>query len=282
MNILNSKVSMLLAGLIHVAGIGTATAELPALNKQPWLGYFVVVDNNRLQFGILSDGKASLRVTGKKDEPVSQKLGVKLSFVVEETLPDGKVIIKTLIPESLESSQPATDKPKNVTFRGKVKGDAVFEVSIDEDRGKVFLGGRLIDRGTLTVNPTRFSIQLKFPDAYPNDKNTGSKKEMDKFEEKISKDRVQLTLVGGKRVKLPNDKPVDTGSKEINGPGIDLAEIEFSSYKGKKMELDASGNSMMTLTNSKIEPLHGGFTVIWAADPAKDPEGKARLTIDVK
>jgi hypothetical protein len=282
MNILNSKMSMLLAGLIHVAGIGPASAELPALNKQPWLGYFVIVDNNRLQFGIPSDGKATLRVIGKKGEPVGQRLGVLCNFVVEETLPDGKVSIKTLIPESLESSQPATDKPKKVTFRGKVKGDAVFEVSMDEDRGKVLLGGRLIDRGTLTVNPTRFSIQLKFPDAYPNDKKSGDKREMEKFEEKISKDRVQLAWVGGKRVKLPNDKPVDTGSKEVNGPGIDSAEIEFSSYQGKKIELDASENSMMTLSNSKIEPLHAGFTISWAADPAKDPEGKARLTIDVK
>ena len=273
--------SLLLAGLIHVAGIGPASAELPTLSK-PWLGYFVVVKNNRLEFGIPSNGKATLKVIGKKGDPVGEKLAVAVNFVVEEILPDGKISIKTLIPESLESSQPATDKPKKITFRGKVKGDASFEVSIDEDRGRILLGGKLIDRGTLTANPTRFSIHMKFPNAYPNDTKTGDKKEMAKFEEKISKDRVQLTKVGGKRLKLPNDKPVDTGSKEINDTGIDSAEIEFSSYQGKKYELDASENSKMTLSNPTIEPLHAGFTVIWAADPAKDPEGKARLTIDVK
>ena len=274
--------SILLAGLIHVAGIGPVSADLPVLNKQPWLGYFVVVKNNRLEFGIPADGKATLKVIGKKGEAVSERLAVTLNFVVEETLPDGKISVKTLIPGSLESSQQATDKPKKVTFRGKVKGDAVFEVSMDEDRGRILLGGRLIDLGTLTTNPTRFSIQLKFPNAYPNDRKPVDKKEIKEFEEKISKDRVQLTWVGGKRVKLPNDKPVDTGSKEINGPGIDSAMIEFSTYQGKTIELDASENSMMTLTNSSIEPLHAGFTVIWAADPAKDPEGKARLTIDAK
>lgn len=282
MNVVNLKMSMLLAGFINVAGFIPASADLPSLNKQPWLGYFVIVNNNRLQFGIPSHGKATLKVIGKKGEPLSQKLAVTVDFVVEETLPDGKISVKTLIPESLESSQPATDKPKKITCRGKVKGDATFEVSMDEDRGKILLGGRLIDRGTLTANPTRFSIQLKFPDAYPNDKQALDKKEVKEFEEKISKDRVQLTWVGGKRIKLPNDKPVDTGSKEINGSGIDSAEIEFSSYQGKKIELDASENSMMTLSNSKIEPLHAGFTVTWAADPAKDAEGKARLTIDVK
>jgi hypothetical protein len=38
----------------------------------------------------------------------------------------------------------------------------------------------------------------------------------------------------------------------------------------------------MNLQNSKAAPLHEGFTIIWAADTAKDPEAKARLAMEVK
>jgi hypothetical protein len=30
------------------------------------------------------------------------------------------------------------------------------------------------------------------------------------------------------------------------------------------------------------KPLHEGFMIVWMADTAKDPEGKARLAIEVR
>ena len=58
---------------------------------------------------------------------------------------------------------------------------------------------------------------------------------------------------------------VEAASKELNGPGIAAAEIEIAAYKGKKFLFIASENSAMTLWNSKVEPLHEGFTINWHA-----------------
>ncbi len=197
-------------------------------------------------------------------------------------MPDGTTKVKQIKPETLESAQPATTKPEKMVIRGKVTGDAGFEVFVNEDRGVISLGGRLLDRGTLTKNPVRFSLRLKFPDAYPSGKAAGDKDKEKALKDKMRNDRLQLTWSDGKRVKPPTDKDVDAGSKEINGPGIVAIQVEFSTYDEKRLEFTASENSLLTLLGGPAAPLHEGFTVTWMMDPVKDPEGNARLSFEVK
>jgi hypothetical protein len=282
MGIWNQKLGVAVAGLLGLAGVSPVSAELPGLEENEWLGYFVGFKNKKFQFAITSQGKAAIKVIGKKGEPLNQKLTIPVEFLVEEIRPDGKISEKNLKPETLESAQPATNKPQQIVIHGKVTGEASFEISINEDRGVISLGGRLLDPGTLTKNPVRFSIRLKFPDAYPYQKATGDKKEEKELKEKTKNDRLQLSWTDGTRVKLPTDKPVDAGSKEINGPGIAAMQVEFSSYDEKKFEFTASKSSSMTLSSAQSAPLYEGFTLTWMADPAKDPEGKERLSFEVK
>ena len=271
-----------MAGLLGLAGISPVSAELPGLSEKEWLGYFVGYENKKIQFGITSQGKAAIKILGKGGEPLNQRLAIGVDFLVEEVMPDGKISAKKIKPETLESAQPATNKPEKMSIRGKVTGDASFEVFINEDRGVISLGGRLSERGTLTKNPLRFSIQLKFPDAYPSGKTAGDKDKEKALKDKMKNDRLQLTWSDGKRVKQPTDKGVDAGSKEINGPGIAAMQVEFSSYDEKKLELTVSENSSMRLSNIQSAPLFEGFMLTWMVDPAKDPEGKARLNFEVK
>ena len=56
----------------------------------------------------------------------------------------------------------------------------------------------------------------------------------------------------------------------------------YAVYKGKKFLISASPNSTLTLANAKAAPLHEGFTIQWLADTTKDPEGKARISFEVK
>ncbi len=270
------------AGCLGLAGISPVSAQLPGLEEKEWLGYFVGFQNKKYQFTITSQGKAAIRVMGKKGEPLAQKLTIPVEFLVEEILPDGKASVRNLKPESLESAQPATNKPQLIVIRGKVTGEASFEAFVNEDRGVISLGGRLLEPGTLTKNPLRFSIRVKFPDAYPSAKAAGDKKEEKELKEKLKNDRLQLSWTDGTRVKPPTDKTVDAGSKEINGPGIAAMQVEFSAYDEKKCDFTASPGSTMTLSGSPAAPLHEGFTVTWKTDPAKDPEGKARLSFEVK
>ena len=278
----NHKLGMWVAGGLCFAGITPVLAELPGLTEREWLGYFVGFQNKKFQFAITSQGKAAIKVLGKRGEPLAQKLTIPVEFLVEEIHPNGKANVRNLKPETLESAQPATHKPQQIVIRGKVTGEASFEVFVSEDRGVISLGGHLLDPGTLTKNPLRFSIRVKFPDAYPSAKTTADKKEEKELKDKLKNDRLQLSWTDGTRVRQPIDKAVDASSKEINGPGIAAMQVEFSSYDEKKFDFTASPGSTMTLSNSKSGPLHEGFTATWMADPAKDPAGKARLSFEVK
>ena len=268
------------AGLVTMMGLAPASAQLPTLQSKDGLGYFINVETKDSVFGINSLGKGLLRPIGKKG-PVGTSLGIPVEFTVEETFSDGKVVARGILPEGLASAQPATDKPVNVSFHGKVKGDAGFEVFVNEVRGEISLGGRIVD-ATAAKNPTKFSIRFKFPDVYTYDKDGGDRQAQKKFEDKTKDDRMQVTWTDGKRVKVSTTDKVDATSKEINGPGISELEVQFSTYLDKKFHFAASPNSVITLVNTPNEALHRGFTLIWTADVAKDPEGKARITFSVK
>jgi hypothetical protein len=266
--------------MMWAASLPKANAQLPALNDAPWLGYNAVFANKRFQFGVTSLGKISLTPIGDKGAPVSHTLAIDLEIGIEESLPTGKVVVKKVQPGTLSSSQPATDKLEKTMITGKTTGDAAFELHIEQDRGMIAMGGRLVDPGTLK-NPLRFTIHAKFPTAYPYDKPKDLKEEKT-FEKKIEDDRIDLKWTDGKRIKQNLVDSVTASSPEINGPGIEAAQIEMAAYKGKKFVFMASPGSSMNLASENTGPLHKGFAIVWVPDPAKDKDGKARLSFEVK
>ena len=278
----NLRLGALVVALVGVVGIPSAVAELPTLGEKKWLGHFIGFENKKFGYGFMVQGKSFIKVVGSDGEPLTRKLAVQVEFLVEEILPDGKPCVRQLLPESLESLQPAGKEPKNVVIRGKVKGDTRFEISVDEHRGVISLGGRLLDKGPKGKNPVRFSIRMKFPNAYPYAKRSGDKQREEAFEEKIRNDRMSVTWTDGKRVKQATDQVIDAGSEGINGPGISALQVEFSSYAGKKIGCVASVNSVMMLSGKQAGPLHDGFVLTWTADPVKDVNGLARLSFDVR
>jgi len=265
---------------MSIIGVAPVSAELPTMDEKEWLGYFVGVKTRSFQFGFIGDGKALLRLIGDKG-PLNQKLSIPVEFKIEETMPDGKTISRTINPATLESAQAATDKPKDVVIKGHVTGGIGFEVFVSEEQGGVSLGGRLLEPAALK-NPTRFSIVTKIPNAYPDATAAADKKAAKALEDKTKDDKLQLNWTDGKRTKFAASEPVEAGSKEVNGPGITGVMIDFSSYKGKKILLTASPNSSIALSNATKQPLAEGFTIIWTANSAKDPGAKARLLIGVK
>lgn len=256
-------------------------AALPTMTEKKWLGYFVGVQNREFQFGFTSEGKATIKPMGKRGEPMGSNLTIPVSFKLLETMPDGKVVSRQIQPESLESAQPATDTPQNVVIKGKVTGDAGFEIFINEERGGISLGGRLLEPGTLK-NPLRFAIELKIPDVYAAMRKDGDKKAEKAFEERTRRDRLQIIWTDKKSVKPSLTERVDASSKEVSGPGIAAVQLELGAYDQKKIEVTASEGSSITLTNKPPASLLEGFSMTWAVDMAKDPEGKARLGFGMK
>lgn len=276
--------------LLLTAAVGwmPVSAELPSLGKPPWLGHFAVLTDKHCHFSLNCQGKISLVPLGDKGDPVAKPLAIPIEIIIREILPDGETTVKKLKPESLTSTQSATDKLEKTVVRGKVTGDASFELTLESKRGLISLGGRLLDPGTLSKNPLRFSLQMKFPSAYPKEPKKDSKDAKETknnardFAKKISADHIDLQWSDGKRKKQTFENAVDASSKDLNGPGIATAEIEIAAYKGNKIVVSASPNSSLTLSNTKATPLHEGFVIHWLPDPAKDPEGKARFNIEVK
>lgn len=270
-----------MVGIIGMAGMLPLWAQLPSLSEKDNLGYFVVARTKAFQFGVASDGKTMIKVIDDKGATISNRLTIDVNLQVTETMPDGKKINRQIKAESLESAQAATDKPKNVVFKGMVTGDIEFEATVSEERGAILLGGRLLNAAALK-NPTQFSIEVKVPNTIPEAKTDATKKDTKELEDKIKGDKLQLIWTDGKKARIPSNKALEGASKDVSGPGITAAAIEFSAFKDRKIQLTASPNSSMMVSNASNQPLSEGFSLDWTADTAKDPEGKARLAIEIR
>lgn len=277
----------LLVGVLGVAGLFPVSAQLPSLSDKEVLGYFVAADSKSSQFRIATDGKATIKVVDSKGSTVNNDLAIMVVFTVEETMPDGKTISRKIIPESLESAQPPTLRPKELSIKGKVTGNIGFEVFVSEERGGIMLGGHLLNPGEVK-NPTRFVIEVRIPNSKPkakadsDDDKKADKKAAKELAEKIKDDKVQLVWTDGNKVKINGDEAVEGSSKEVTGPGITAAAIEFAAFKERKIQVIAAPNSSIQLSNPSKRQLVDGFSLLWSADPAKDPQAKARVAIEIK
>lgn len=274
------QVGFLTTLLFTGIAVAPASAQLPT-NDPPWLGYFAVSSNRHYEFSLTTHGKIMLTPVRENQKPVWDTLAIPIAIVVEESRPDGKTSTKLIQPTTLKSSDHATTALEKTTIHGQVTGGAVFEVSLEQNRGVISIGGRLIDPGTLKQNPLKFSIRVKFPPFYSSTKKT-NKDRAKIFEKKISDDRIDVTWIDGKGKRQKFGQAIDAASKDLNGPGIAAVQIESSAYPGRKFQFTASPHSSMTLSNEKNTPLHKGFSILWTSSPAKNPEGKARLSFEVK
>lgn len=262
-------------------GLQSLSAQLPSLNDQPWIGHFAGIEARRFDFGITSHGKMMLLTKDNRDKRATIFLAVQVELVIEEIYPDGRVSARTIKEETLTSADSPTDKFEKTVIKGQVTGEAAFELHVEQNRGAISVGGRITDPGTLTKNPIRLALRVRFPTAYRNTPRT-EKKDEKVFLKRIKDDRIDLKWTDGKRKRQPFDEEVDASSVEINGPGIASVAIQISAYRDRKFEIEASEHSVMSLFNGKPGQLHEGFTIRWLPDAEKDPEGNARLTIVVK
>ncbi len=273
-------------GILVVVGLGgvwPAGAELPSLqDENRWLGYFVGFENRKCSLAISAKkGEIALRPIGRNGKATGRKVFVGFECLILETLPDGTVKALKPIPASLESDQEATHEPKGVTIRGKVKGDAKFELTLNEERGKFTFGGRVVDAGSIT-HPIRFAIQAKIQNAYPQDKKDPDKQRHKAFEAKTKDDRVQLVLADGNRLRPSTSELIAQEVAGLNGALVTAAQVEFSSWQENRLQLAATGGSTMRMEVSGGNPLWKGFSLIWSTDPKIDSQPKAMLEIEMR
>lgn len=245
-------------------------AQLPALQEKPWLGHFVGYQQRGFQFGIKEDGKMVFEAKNRKGSFMGFDKAVNITAEVVEMV-GGKPVVKQIVPESLATSDKATDKPDKVTFRGKVTGDAEFETVIEFDGDTILLGGRLLGNGTLT-NPLHFQIRVRHADAY-------GKMQQDRVANEAKKDRLEFVRMDKKKGKVEILEPIDLGSDEVSGKGLAEVGLELKCYEDRKFEYSPLGEGLLIMESPRGQAAapRDGFSVIWRADAAKDKDGKGRL-----
>lgn len=278
---MNFRSKALVMSVVSFAGVVPLLGQLPSLSEKENLGYFIVSGNKSHRFGITSDATCLIKIRDEKGDELGEKLAIKLDFNISETQPDGKTVVRKISEESLSSTHAATDKPRDVIFKGKATGDIEFEVYVTEARGGILLGGRLLNPSALK-NPTTFSIDVKIPNTKPTKKKDSNKNDDKEHEDKIKNDKVQITKADGKRLKLQANEDEKDNAIDFTGVGITAVACELEAYKKKKVEITASPNSSFLLEKDAGKGLGDGFTLNWKADIAKDPTGKARLSISIR
>lgn len=204
-------------------------ADLPAMSDKPWLGYFLGLSERKYRFGITSKGKGVFTSRNEKE--------IFIDFHVVETLSTGKTIKKTIKDESLTSDQAATDDPvSTMKYRGKVTGDATFEVSITPRSNGFSLGGKILNQGKLK-NPLRFEIIVR-----------ASLHRSEPEPRELRKQSISYVGVSRDKGKIPfKDHPFgyldeDLISANIDTNFYDKAKISFEATNGSKLRVNDTSN----------------------------------------
>ena len=273
------------AAVFTLSGIVQGEAKLPMVGEREWVGYYAVVVSKKYSFGITLDGQGKLLITGKDGKPMIHD-AVNVDFTIEEVSPDGSIVGKTIIPDSLESVQPASMKLKDVVIKGKAQDDVLFEITATETGGGLLLGGKISSQGTVK-SPLRFSIGVRFPEITPffeksSEKEKDEKKQKREMEKLMKEERLSVKWIDGKSEKVSIAEPIDGAGPTVSGPGVSFLSGEFSRLNRSKLEIMAAPNSAMVVKNDPSKALMMGFSVVWRADMAKDPQSKARLSLQVK
>ncbi len=259
---------------------GRVGAQLPSLDVRNWVGHFLALEFRDFQFALTTHGEGKIIPFGRTGKPVGRSIQPSVSFFIEETLPDGRVVARKIQPESLESASEAATALEAVTLLGEATGGARFEVYLEADRDVISIGGRVTDPGTLNPEDLRFTVRVSFPSAYRS--YSKAKQEERTFQRRVKGDRLVLQWADGKRARHGTAEPVRLAEGALDGPGIAEMKLSVDAYQERVFVLAATEGSAIKLWNRGERPLHAGFSANWQPDPAADPEGKARLVFTVK
>ena len=278
--------SMLLVSLLFAGTcVQRASGELPAFQDAPWLGYFAVFNLAHTQLRITSQGAISLVYAANKRE-VSPQTSLPVEILVEEVIPGGKTVERLVDPSALESSQGPAENPEQIMLKGQAEGGILVEIQIEQMRGVVSFGGRVLDPGSHARKALGFAMRISFPATHTKPEPTADKRATianDKaFEKRIAKDFVRARQIDGKGLKLSLEKIVKGVPEDLNAPGIAELEVDTTAFGGAGFRFAATPNSRIAFASAVAAPLYRGFTIVWRGDAAQNSNTNERLSMRVK
>ncbi|MFC7339072.1 hypothetical protein ACFQY0_17900 [Haloferula chungangensis] len=257
----------------------SSSAELPELQEKEWFGCFAGFKNSEVRFTVSTTGELTLEPVYEDGNPRSY-IRMPVSWGIEVTMPNGRKGLQTVIPGSLESEDEPTDELERLTLRGKFEGGAEAQLIIEQKRGTISIGGRITHNGTYLPENIQFQVSARVLNFYGHNE-IKLKDDPKAFEALIIEDLTELKWTNGKRQRLNSVEPRDMASEEVNGPGIAEVEVSIKAID-RQFLFEATGDSMITMSNRQGAALHQGMLVNWAPLSGKDPKSTARLAISVE
>lgn len=262
--------------------LGVSFAALPQLDEDDWEGCFAVYESQRYDLSVGTDGEIWLIPKQRDKDHVAKDNRIRIYWGIEEVKDGGKTVLKAIDEGSLESEQEATDDFEKLVIRGEATGNSKFELVIEESRGEIAIGGRVLDAGKLTEHPLRFTVRANIPYAYVTPDHKDKKAQRD-FAKMVRKDRLEVERLDGSRASVSLAETPNEECLELNGDGIEEVEVKIGYYDNRKFYFVADGESSIHLINGgDAEPLYQGFSVNWVRTAEKDPEAEARMRFWVK
>jgi hypothetical protein len=272
-------------------------AQLPSFSGGDRLGYFATYKDRDVEFGITSLCKVRYMPNlskGLKSTFLGAKYTIDINPQLLTTKADGTPGFRKIVDESLTTPDKVSDNFEKTTITGEVTGGGKFEFNVQQNRGALVMGGRHTNPAE-TKPPHYFAIAIKVPEQLTDPKlekyyeltakaadDRAARRELKEFMRDFRDDKLSVRRIDGSESRYPLAEPIEGGTDAINGAGISELEMISNIYDGKRIVFTASEGSAITMKTSREGMLLPGFILTWKADPAKDPESKARVAVSIK
>lgn len=270
--------SLPLAVLLSLVLMPLCQAQLPSLQEEPWFGHFIGTSARSCQFGFTAAGAGKIRVIGDRRKLLTATLGLSVTLQVEETLADGRVVVRRIRPQSLRSDDAPTLELTQVTITGEVANGSRFELTIAQDSTEFEFGARLLETPK-GVGDQRLVMLVRVPSMYSRDK--GKELESRKFVAKTRRDWIRLARLGEDRLEKV-DPNANVDAAELTRGPLRTVQFRFAAHHDRTVFIDALGQSKLELTNREVIPLHRGFLVTWVPSAGSVESAKDRLRLKIR
>jgi len=257
--------------------ISTCFAQLPSLSDQEWANYFLAIETREFKFGITSKGEETFHPLNKSGKIQSVYTPVKFNIEILEIDPDGKTVSKQIREDSLETNDSAILNPRiPVTYRGKVTGDAAFQVTFTPERDGFGVAGKITDQGDLK-HQLKLVVSIGF-DPYRKLSNP-DKSELKTFESRTRRDHLKVNVSFSEKDKFDLDEKVNLQEKFPDG--AESLSYRADGYDSIDFGLRAHGNSKLTFPDGEELMIGNGVNVQWTTQGTEQTD-EDKLVVTAK
>lgn len=241
-------------------------AELPGFSEVPWLGCFSGYEHRNFHFGVKVDGQCTLYLLQKNKEERAHNKQFNIAAHILHVSGDGTAKVLPFKKESgFNTELEAGLDHKEVKFSAETAGDARAEVTIEYNRDKILLDGRVLDPGKLQGGDIYFEFKVSIPDLYARQLSDLDEREIGKM---LRRDKIKFVRAEDKkRVNLKSYKDVNLADEDMASGGVTEIELRLACLEGMDVTFTTDDKrgplQFENASAAKAAPLYKGCVVRW-------------------